>query len=183
MPNYRRYYVPGGTYFFTVVTCERRPLFAEEGNRALLRKAIDTVMADHPVNWFASVLLPDHLHAVWVLPPGDANYSMRWRRIKEEFTESYLAAGGKEAPRSRSRVRHGERAVWQRRFWEHTCFDVDDLQRCVDYIHYNPVKHGYVKRPGDWQWSTFLRFVAAGDYQPTWGDTDPYPNYNEPEWE
>jgi len=183
MPNYRRYYVPGGTYFFTIVTFGRRPLFADEANRARLRQAIETIKAHYPFTAFASVLLPDHLHTVWILPPGDSAYSRRWRRIKEEFTQHFLAVGGMEGPRCESRVRHGERAVWQRRFWEHTIRDGDDLRRCVDYIHWNPVKHGYVTRPGDWQWSTFARFVASGDYPAGWGDADPAPGFDDPEWE
>jgi putative transposase len=183
MPNYRRLYVPGGTYFFTVVTLGRRPLFVEDTNRARLRAAISSIKSRHPFTAFATVLLPDHLHTVWTLPEGDCRYSMRWRRIKEEFTESFLAAGNAELSRSSSRIRHGERGIWQRRFWEHTVRDSDDLQRCVDYIHWNPVKHGYVRRPGEWKWSTFAKFVASGDYPDNWGEVDPFPGYDEPEWE
>src|SRR5262249_34417452 len=153
MPNYRRLYVPGGTYFFTVVADGRRPIFAEPKNRNFLRQAIEKIQDRFPFTAFATVLLPDHLHTVWILPPGDAEYSLRWRRIKEEFTEAFLTAGGQEGPRSASRRKHCERAVWQRRFWEHAVRDADDLRRCVDYIHWNPVKHGYVVRPIDWEWS------------------------------
>ena len=115
------------------------------------------------------VVLPDHLHAVWTLPPGDADYSARWKQIKEAFTEAYLAAGGAEAVRSPSRTLHGERAVWQKRFWEHVCEDEDDVKRCLDYIHWNPVKHGYVSSPADWLHSSFHRWVKAGVYDPEWG--------------
>ena len=183
VPNYIRRRVPGGTYFFTLVTFGRRPLFAEPNARALLKSAIQTVQRDHPFQAVATVLLPDHLHTVWTLPEGDDKYSVRWQRIKCEFTESFLAAGGFEGERSRSRQRSGERAVWQRRFWEHTICDDDELVRCVDYTHWNPVKHGYVTRPGDWPYSTFLQFVSSGDYPANWGESDPSPGYDDPEWE
>ena len=132
---------------------------------------------------FASVLLPDHLHCVWTLPRGDDDYSTRWRQIKEEFTREFLKAGGTEGPPTRTRRKHRERSVWQRRFWEHTVWDEDDLKRCVDYIHWNPVKHGYVARPGEWQWSTFAEFVKSGDYPPNWGEGISVPDVDGAEWE
>src|SRR5262249_43934435 len=147
MPNYRRNYVPGGTYFFTMVVHERRPLFSIEQNRDLLRKAIQEIQAKRSFTNVAMVLLPDHLHCVWTMPAMDADYSTRLRQIKEAFTRSYLESGGKEGRSTESRLRHGERAVWQRRFWEHTCRDQDDLNRCIDYIHWNPVRHGLVALP------------------------------------
>ena len=182
MPNYRRWYVPGGTYFFTLVTFQRQPFLTEEVSRALLRQAIEKEVAKRPFEIVAWVLLPDHLHAVWTLPPTDADYSLRWQKIKEEFTKSHLAAGGREGVRNRSRRTKRERAVWQRRFWEHTVEDEDDLERCVDYVHWNPVKHGLVTRVRDWPWSTFHRFVTAGHYGLDWGRTDPCPGYDSPEW-
>jgi putative transposase len=180
--NYRRYYVPGGTYFFTVVTFARRPFLTSDMARPLLRQAIDDVREQRPFTVVAWVLLPDHLHAVWTLPPGDADYSRRWQAIKENFTKPYLATGGCEGVRSRSRRRRRERAVWQRRFWEHTVEDEDDLVACVDYVHWNPVKHGLVSRVRDWPWSTFHRFVSAGHYEIDWGRSDPCPGYDDPEW-
>jgi len=183
MPNYRRWYVPGGTYFFTVVTHQRRAFLTEETSRNLLRQAIEKEREKRPFKIVAWALLPDHLHAVWTLPPGDDNYSLRWQKIKEEFTISYLAAGGQEGVRSRSRRRHRERAVWQRRFWEHTCEDEEDLAWCVDYAHWNPVKHGLADRVRDWPWSTFYRFVEAGHYEIEWGRADPCLGHDEPEWE
>ena len=182
MPNYRRWYVPGGTYFFTAVTFERRPWLTSEEARPLLRTVIQEIRGQWPFEIVAWVLLPDHLHTVWTLPSGDSNYSQRWSLIKERFTKRHLAAGGCEGVRNRSRRRHRERAVWQRRFWEHTVRDEDDLAHCVDYIHWNPVKHGVVSRVCDWPWSTFHRFVAAGQYDIDWGRTDPCPGYDEPEW-
>jgi len=169
MPNYRRFTVPGATLFFTVVTDQRRRFLVDSPARSCLRQAFQVVQQRYPFDIPAIVLLPDHLHALWTLPHGDAEYSMRWRRIKEEFTERYLALGGVEGPRSDSRQRRGERAVWQRRFWEHTIEDEFDFERHVDYIHYNPVKHGLVARPRDWQFSSFLRWVRQGHYPSDWG--------------
>jgi putative transposase len=171
MPNYRRFTVPGATVFFTVVTYERRPFLVEPLARRCLRDAIAAVRERHPIEVRAIVLLPDHLHAIWTLPKGDSDYSMRWRRIKEEFTERFLAEGGTESQRSSSRVERKERGVWQRRFWEHTIEDDDDFERHVDYIHYNPVKHGLVTCPRDWPYSSFSRWVRQGDYAPEWGCT------------
>jgi putative transposase len=109
------------------------------------------------------------LHALITLAPGDDRYATRWRRIKEEFTRNYLAGGGREGERSQSRKRQRERAIWQRRFWEHTIVDEEDFERHFDYIHYNPVKHGYVKSPIDWPYSSFHRWVKRGVYEATWG--------------
>lgn len=182
MPNYRRRYVPGGTYFFTVVTYQRQPILTTDLAREQLRRAIETVRDRYPFEMIASVLLPDHFHAIWSLPHGDANYSLRWRRIKDEFTTNYLAQGGKELPQSVSRKRHGMRGVWHKRFWEHTVRDDDDLKRCADYIHWNPRKHELVARVSDWKWSSFHRFVGLGEYELEWGGVDPTPGYDAPEW-
>jgi putative transposase len=129
------------------------------------------------------VLLPDHLHCVWTMTVTDADYSTRLRQIKEAFTRSYLESGGTEGASSESRQRHGERAVWQRRFWEHTCWDQDDLNRCIDYVHWNPVKHAFVALPRDYPYSSFHRYVDQGVYLPDWGGENPCPGYDEPEWE
>jgi putative transposase len=183
MPNYRRNHVPGGTYFFTVVTHERRPLFAHGDARRSLHTAFLSVRTKKPFHLVATVLLPDHLHCVWMLPEGDADYSTRWRQIKEAFTRSFLVSGGAEGDLSTSRERHGERAVWQRRFWEHTCKDQDDLNRCIDYIHWNPVKHGLAEQVRAYPWSSFHRYAAQGVYPADWGGEDPCPGYADPEWE
>jgi len=183
MPNYRRNYVPGGTYFFTVVTHWRRPILTSPLGRKCLRDAIKTVRNERPFDLTAIVLLPDHLHAVWVLPRGDADYSTRWSHLKSEFTRSYLAAGGTEAERSESHEKQGERGIWQRRFWEHTCEDEADLKRLVDYVHWNPRKHNLVQRVKDYRWSSFHRLVRLGEYDEDWGGTDPCPDWDDPEWE
>jgi putative transposase len=182
MADYRRNYVPGGTYFFTVVTHLRRPMLTDELARTCLRHAVDKVRHDWPFEIVAIVLLPDHLHTIWSLPAGDANYSLRIRRIKEDFTREFLARGGTELPQSASRAAHAQRGVWQRRFWEHTVRDEEDLKRCVDYIHWNPKKHDLVASVRDWKWSTFHRFVKAGEYGLDWGGTDPTPGFDTPEW-
>jgi putative transposase len=169
MPNYRRFFVPGASVFFTVVTHERRPILTSDCARRCLHQAILTVQGRYPFENCAFILLPDHLHAIWNLPRGDAAYSLRWRRIKEEFTLAYRAAGGTEGERSRSRRARQERGVWQRRFWDHVLRDETDLERHFDYIHYNAVKHGLVTRPADWPYSTFHRYVERGFYQLEWG--------------
>ena len=119
----------------------------------------------------AVVLLADHLHCVWELPDGDHDYSVRWQKIKEKFSRGFLAAGGTEGRSTASRRRKLERAVWQRRFWEHQIRDEKDLQKCIDYIHYNPVKHKLVKALEDWPWSTYHKYVHEGVYtQKDWED-------------
>ena len=162
----------GQTFFFTVVTHERRRILTTELGRASLRSAIQTARADHPFQITAMVLLPDHLHAVWELPSGDTDYSLRWRRIKADFTRRRLSAGGDEGTVGASRVTKQERGVWQRRFFEHTCRDDADLKRCVDYIHVNPLKHHLVGRVIEWPWSSFHRFVSLGEYPSDWGGHD-----------
>jgi putative transposase len=182
MPDYRRWYVPGGTYFLTAVTLGRRPILCDELGRRCLREAIETIRQKRPMEVVAIVLLPDHIHTVWTLPQGDAHYPLRWKRIKEEFTVAYLGRGGTEAATSLSRQRQGERGIWQRRYWEHTVRDEEDLKRCVDYVHWNPKKHNYVTSVGDWQWSSFHRYVDLGEYTADWGAENPVPGYDEPEW-
>jgi putative transposase len=182
MPEYRRWYVPGGTFFFTVVTHHRRPILTGELARRCLHDAFERVRADRPFDLVAIALLPEHLHAIWTLPTGDSGYPIRWTQIKEAFTRRYLEAGGEEAPPSDSRVRRREWGVWQRRYWEHTVRDEADLKRCVDYVHFNPKKHAHVANVRDWPWSSFHRFVAMGEYTANWGADDPTPGYHAPEW-
>jgi putative transposase len=172
MADYRRWRVAGGTYFFTVVTHERRPLLTYDLARRCLREAIRVIRARRPFCLDAIVLLPDHLHTVWSLPPGDFDYATRWKLIKRRFTRLYLAAGGVEVLRSASRIAKGERGVWQRRYFEHTCRDDADMKRCVDYLHVNPLKHGLVNRVIDWPWSSFHRYVRLGEYEPNWGNAN-----------
>ena len=136
----------------------------------------------HPFTIEAFVLLPDHFHCIWSLPTGDANYSTRWRLIKEKFTRTYLDNGGTEAELSQSRSKKSERGVWHAGLGA-LVSDKDDVNRCFDYIHWNPVKHGLVKRVRDYPQSSFHRFVKMGVYPVNWGAVDPCPGYDVPEWE
>lgn len=183
MPNYRRYFVPGGAYFFTLVAHERRPIFTTPTARRCLRKALLRIKARRPFEILAIVLLPDHLHTVWTLPHGDSAYPRRWARVKESFTRDFLKSGGKEGSLNRSRVMKRERGVWRRRYWEHTVDDEGDLESCINYIHWNPVKHALVERVSDYPWSTFHRYVREGHYEPDWGRTNPCPNFGDERWE
>ena len=171
MSDYRRAFVPGGTFFFTVVTDHRSPLFADAAARTILGNVIRRCRQIFPVEIVAVVLLPEHLHALWTLPPGDSNFSMRWGWIKKEFTKAWLATDGRERQLSATQQRERRHSIWQRRFWEHTIRDEDDLAAHFDYIHYNPVKHGLVASPRDWLWSSFHRWVRAGHYSPDWAAT------------
>ncbi len=182
MPSYRRCFVPGGTYFFTCVTHDRMPILTTELGRRCLRNAVKTVQRDYPFRIVAIATLPDHWLTVWTLHPGDDRYPLRWMRIKGEFTESWLACGGRESWQSMSRRNHGQRGIWQKQYWEHTVKDGDDLKRCVDYVHWNPRRHKLVSRVRDWPWSSFHRFVLEGEYDIDWGGTDPTPGWDAPEW-
>jgi len=172
MTNYRRAYVAGGSYFFTVVTHHRRRFLCHPTARAILRQSLLDVRRRWPLRIDAIVLLPDHLHCVWTLPDGDADFSTRWNQIKGQFTKTWLAGGGMEVTPSASRSKRRERGVWQRRLFEHCCRDEDDFRRCVDYVHVNPLKHGLVDRVVDWPWSSFHRYVRLGEYSQEWGTVD-----------
>jgi putative transposase len=163
MPDYRRYRVPGGTYFFTVNLLERR-LDTLVRHMDALREAVRATKRERPFHIDAWVVLPDHMHTVWTLPPGDDDFSNRWKAIKIRFVQ----AVPRTERRSGTRISRGERGVWQRRFWEHVIRDDADYQHHVDYIHVNPLKHGYVKRVADWPYSTFHRYVAKGIYPIDW---------------
>jgi putative transposase len=171
MPEYRRANIAGGTYFFTVITYRRRPILTEPAVRMALREAISVARAQLPFIVDAWVLLPDHLHCIWTLPPGDANFGLRWalikRHVSKQCEEQFGVVG-----RSESRIKRDESTIWQRRFWEHLISDDEDFIRHADYLHYNPVKHGHVKKVGDWPYSTFHRFVQQGIYPGDWGGSD-----------
>ena len=171
MSDYLRSKVEGGTFFFTLVAHSRARLFDDEPARTLLGEKLRQCQADRPFEINAIVLLPEHLHAIWTLPPGDADYGGRWGWIKKEFTKDWLAAGGVEQPVSAARQARGDRGIWQPRYWEHTIRDEQDFDRHFDYIHYNAVKHGHVRCPVDWPHSSFHRWVARGVYERHWGCT------------
>ncbi|MCB0223669.1 MAG: transposase [Anaerolineae bacterium] len=165
--EYRRAKIPGGTYFFTLVTHQRRRFLCQPDNISLLRQTFRLVMENHPFTIEAIVILPDHLHCIWTLPPSDANFSTRWRLIKSHFSRN--CDSRYHGCLSASRQSKQERAIWQRRFWEHLIRDEADFIQHVDYIHYNPVKHGLVTAPQAWPHSSFHRFVQAGQYDEDWG--------------
>jgi putative transposase len=163
MTGYRRNFIAGGSFFFTVNLADRRlRLLTEHIDE--LRSAFRKVRERHPFTIDAMVVLHDHLHTVWTLPEGDADFAKRWQLIKSAFSHG-LPAG---EPISESRAARGERGIWQRRYWEHTIRDERDFSRHVDYIHINPVKHGLVTRVRDWPFSSFHRMVKLGVYPEDW---------------
>ena len=164
----------GVEYFFTLVTFDRRPFLTSPVARRILRTTWQEVQGRYPFAVRAVCLLPDHIHCIWKLPEQDNNFSKRWMSIKAIFTKRFLAAGGSEGRRNQSRKRTGEAAVWQRRFWQHMIRDEDDFRRHFHYIHYNPVQHGYVNRPHDWNWSSYHRYRKLGYYQKDWGSAEPH---------
>jgi len=169
--QYRRARQMGGTYFFTVVTYDRKPILTIPENIQRLREAFRHVMRKHPMDIEGIVILPDHLHCLWRLPERDNDFSIRWSKIKRYFSLS--AAGVEQGQVSETRRRKREKAVWQRRFWEHLIRDEHDWRSHMDYIHYNPVKHGYVEAPGDWPYSSFSKSVKKGWYPQDWGRIKP----------
>jgi len=167
MVRYRRNFIAGGTYFFTVALADRRSSALVDDVSAL-RMAFRIARQERPFTIEAIVILPDHLHAIWTLPSGDSDFSGRWRRIKAYFTHRLVAAG---VPVERHR--NGEYALWQRRFWEHTIRNETDFERHVDYVHFNPVKHRLVSRACDWPYSSFHVYVRRGLKPADWaGDVE-----------
>jgi putative transposase len=161
--RYRRDHLAGASYFFTA-TLQQRSSALLLPAIAVLRDALRQVKRSHPFSLDAIVVLPDHLHTIWTLPADDADYPLRWRLIKAHFSR----AMARTEPISASRQRQQERGIWQRRYWEHRLRDSDDWWRHVDYIHYNPVKHGYVCQVGDWPYSSFHDFVRRGILPADW---------------
>jgi putative transposase len=152
MPNHRRLLRPGGTYFFTAASDERRPVLTSPPFRRNLRRAIQRVRARYPFEIVAFVLLPDHLHTIWTLPEGDSNFPLRWRLIKGLVTQQMS----------------WHEKLWQHRYMEHCLRSERDFRLHFDYLHWNPMKHGLVERVVDWPWSTFHRYVAQGVYSADW---------------
>lgn len=163
MPDYRRLRIAGGCYFFTVNLADRQSSLLTERVDDL-RDAVRRVRALAPFRIDAWVVLPDHMHTVWTLPEGDDDFPRRWRAIKDLISRR-LDPG---EPRSPSRAAQGERRVWQRRYWEHAIRNDRDFTAHVDYVHFNPVRHGYVGHPGDWPYSSFHACVATGLYPSDW---------------
>jgi len=164
MSRYRRAKIEGGVFFFTVTLADRSSdLLVRHIDR--LRRRYAAAQRRNPFETIAICVLPDHLHAVWELPDGDSNFALRWSLIKSGFSRGLPG----EAVRSASKMARRERGIWQRRYWEHAIRDDRDLERHVDYIHFNPVKHGYVTKVADWPHSTFHRYVGRGLLPEDWG--------------
>ena len=151
--NCRRARAKGAAFFFTVVTEHRRGIFSSLENIKLIRQAFNHVNGKHPFQIDAFVILPDHIHCIWTLPEGVDDFSTRWRLVKSYFTKRCRADG----------------EIWQGRFWEHQIRNEADFSKHIEYIHYNPVKHGLAKSPIEWEHSSFSEFVEKDIYQPDWG--------------
>lgn len=162
--RYRRVRIEGASYFFTVVTYKRLPILKSDEAVLAFMTALRAVQAAHPFELDAYVILPDHLHMIWTLPEGDSNYPMRWRQIKSTFTRTQESS----ETASKSRKSKSEQTIWQRRYWEHTITSETDFAAHVEYIHCNPVKHGYVAAPRDWPHSSFRKSVERGFYDINW---------------
>ncbi|EPU0992599.1 REP-associated tyrosine transposase [Cronobacter turicensis] len=158
MSRYRRLYIPGNTWFFTVNLRDRRSLLLCRAID-LLRAQVARVKRRYPFTIDAWVVLPEHMHCIWTLPEGDYDYSLRWQEIKKGFTRVLMP-------------RRAADMVWQRRFWEHGIRDEKDFRRHMDYVYFNLVKHGWVRLVCEWPFSSFHRDVARGLYPKTWaGDS------------
>jgi putative transposase len=164
MSRYRRAKIAGGIFFFTVALADRSSdLLVREVDR--LRRSYRTMQERLPFETVAICILPDHLHAVWQLPDEDVDFALRWNLFKSSFSRGLSAV----PTRSKSKITKREKGIWQRRYWEHAIRDDADFERHVDYIHYNPVKHGLVARVADWPHSSFHRYVEQGVLPKNWG--------------
>ncbi|WP_431201154.1 REP-associated tyrosine transposase [Bradyrhizobium betae] len=161
MSQYRR--ARGNMFFFTVVLADRSSaLLVDQVDR--LRQIYRTIVQRRPFETIAICVLPDHLHAIWTLPENDSDFSSRWNLIKGGFSR-----GSEAQARSTSKLKKREKGIWQRRYWEHAIRNDADLERHVDYIHFNPVKHGLVTHVRDWPHSSFHRYVEQGALPVDWG--------------
>ena len=168
MPNYRRIYIPGSTVFLTWVTYRRTRLFHQSRNVTLLRQAVRQTKTEAPFDIVAAAILPEHIHFIWRLPDGDSNYSRRVGRIKVLFTRALRGKNAQLENITQSRRKHRESNVWHRRFWERTVRSERELTGYLDYIHLNPVKHGLVRCPHLWPYSSFDKWVHKGHYRRDW---------------
>lgn len=166
MATFRRALTPGATYFFTVNTYQRQQVLTEKPFYTALKQSLRRIKEAYPFKIEALVLPPDHLHCIWTLPKDDADYALRWNLIKRLTSQQTRHPITPEL--SESRKKRGELGLWQRRFWEHQIKDERDFERHVDYIHWNPVKHGYVKAVAEWPYSSFHGFVERDIYPLNW---------------
>lgn len=175
MTNYRRVRIPGAKFFFTVALADRgSDLLLREIDA--LRRAYALTRSERPFWCDAIVILPDHLHAIWTLPPGDCDFSTRWRLIKSRFVRQSGVFGA----RSQSKQIKRERGVWQRRFWEHCIRDENDYRQHMAYCWGNPVKHGLSGTATEWPYSSIHRDIRAGRVDPEWTGTAEDGRYGEP---
>jgi putative transposase len=166
--DYRRIWHPGGAYFFTINLLQRKDNDLLIRHTQSLRESVKTVKAHHPFEIHGWVVLPENMHCLIELPENDIDYATRIRLIKIGFSKAIP----KTERRSSVRIKRGERGIWQRRYWEHLIRDEADFQAHINYIHYNPVKHGWVKQVKDWPYSTFHRWVEQGAYPLNWAGID-----------
>ena len=166
MPDYRRLRIPGGCYFFTVNLLDRDNSLLID-RIELLRESVRITKQRKPFHIDAWVVLPEHMHCIWTLPPSDDDFSGRWREIKKTFSKALPQTEN----RSKTRIHRKERGIWQRRFWEHAIRNERDYAAHMDYIHFNPVKHGWVTQVSDWPYSSFHRLVKKGVYARDWAST------------
>ena len=169
MSYYRRSTIAGGTYFFTVLTYRRQKILTQQNHIETLREAIKHVKQNDPFNIDAWVVLPDHMHCIWTMPPDESDYSKRWGMIKSSFSKQLKNKLQRNEWITKSKQKHRETTIWQRRFWEHTIRDDEDYRTHMDYLHYNPVKHRLVKNVKDWPYSSFHKYVKNGFYSNDWG--------------
>jgi len=166
MPNYRRAWAAGGTFFFTTALADRRSSLLTN-NIALLRKAFTVARQARPFRIDAIVVLPDHLHCIWTLPHDDKDFATRWAHVKSAFSRALPQTHR----RNGSQILRREKGIWQRRYWEHLIRDEADFRSHIDYVHFNPVKHGHARCVADWPWSSFHRYVRTGVLTSSWGGT------------
>jgi putative transposase len=164
MVHYRRLQVKGGIYFFTVALQDRKSTLLTQYIR-VLQKSWKSVQVKRPFKTIAYVILPDHFHAVWQLPEDDNDFPTRLRLIKRQFTKNVVVMNSVFSKNKRN-----EYNIWQKRYWEHMIRDERDYENHINYIHYNPIKHKYVKRTRDWPYSSFMKFVNQGIYKLNWSD-------------
>ena len=156
--DYKRYYIPNSIVFVTQVVCDREPVFANPVYMTLLRSVLHQVQELHPFHMLAYVFLPDHFH-ILIKPEPGVTHSQIMHSAKPNFTKAY------------KQVLHitGTMHFWQQRYWDHIIRDEVDLQRHLDYIHYNPVKHGLVVKPEEWVGSSYCHWQQRGAYSQGWG--------------
>ena len=172
MSNYRRDNLSGATWFFTVVTFQRQTFLCDKWVRIELREAIEKVQMKYPFKIDAWVLVPDHFHCIWTLPDQDSNFQVRIRLLKRYVTQACSNFLYREDLNTPSRRKRKESTLWQRRYWEHRIRSETDFKHHMDYIHYNPVKHGLSRSPIEWPYTTFHRLISHGVYTADWA-SDP----------